>query len=98
MGAALLRVSKLQDKWKFKLAKALEAKDSVKNQSGRSKVKVWCEKYAMFILPFTTVLREGIEAIVFVAAVSFSSPASSVPLPVIIGLIAGCVVGYIIYK
>lgn len=61
MGAALLRVSKLQDKWKVKIAKVLEQKDGM--SFGKGKVKLWCEKYAMFLLPFVTVLREGIEAV-----------------------------------
>jgi high-affinity iron transporter len=61
MGAALLRVSKLQDKWRLKISKVLEAKDSKLPVSG--KMKAWGEKYAMFILPFVTVLREGIEAV-----------------------------------
>lgn len=61
MGAALLRVSKLQDKWKVKIAKVLEQKDSI--GFGKGKMKQWCEKYAMFLLPFVTVLREGIEAV-----------------------------------
>ena len=61
MGAALLRVSKLQDKWKVKIAKVLEEKDSM--AFGKGRMKLWCEKYAMFILPFVTVLREGIEAV-----------------------------------
>lgn len=61
MGAALLRVSKLQDKWKMKIAKVLEEKDT--KGLGKGTFKRWCEKYAMFILPFVTVLREGIEAV-----------------------------------
>jgi high-affinity iron transporter len=52
----------------------------------------------MFVLPFVTVLREGLEAVVFVAGVSFSTPATSIPLPVVVGLIAGLVAGYLIYK
>ena len=52
----------------------------------------------MFILPFITVLREGLEAIVFIAGVTFSSPASSVPLPVVTGLAGGSLVGYVIYR
>jgi high-affinity iron transporter len=68
MGAALLRVSKLQDKWKMKIRRVLETKDKEmiagKGKGiGRGRWKVWCEKYAMFILPFVTVLREGIEAV-----------------------------------
>jgi len=61
MGAALLRVSKLQDKWRVKISKVLESKDAKLPVKGR--LKRWGEKYAMFILPFITVLREGIEAV-----------------------------------
>jgi len=97
MGAALLRVSKLQAKWRVKLAKALEAKD---NPGGRwsTRLKAFCEKYAMFILPFITVLREGLEAVVFIGGVSLGLPAQSIPLAVVTGLAAGCLVGYLIYK
>lgn len=97
MGAALLRVAKMQEKWRVKLAQAMEAKVSTSGDR-KGAFKRWCEKYAMFILPFITVLREGIEAVVFIAGVSFSSPASSVPLPVVCGLLAGCIVGYLIYR
>ena len=97
MGAALLRVSKMQEKWRVKLAKALEDKP-VTAGGRKGALKHWAEKYAMFILPFITVLREGLEAVVFIAGVSFSAPASAVPLPVVIGLIAGFAAGYIIYK
>ncbi|KAG9242234.1 putative iron transferase [Calycina marina] len=94
LGAALLRVSKMQEKWRVKLAVALEEKPAKKG----GKFKRWCERYAMFMLPFITVLREGMEAIIFVAGVSFSSPAAAVPLPVIVGLLCGGLVGYLIYK
>jgi high-affinity iron transporter len=66
MGAALLRVSKLQDKWRVKISKVLESKDAEGLGLGKGlsgKMKRWMEKYAMFILPFVTVLREGIEAV-----------------------------------
>ena len=97
LGAALLRVAKMQEKWRVKPAKAPEGKP-VTEKGKRNAFARWCEKYAMFLVPFITVLREGIEAIVFIAGVSFSSPAASVPLPVVMGLIAGALVGYIIYK
>lgn len=97
MGAALLRVSKLQDKWRVKLAQALEAKDRSKT-SRKNRFKQWCEKYAMFILPFVTVLREGLEAVVFIGGVSLGLPATSFPLAVICGLGAGGLVGFILYK
>ena len=97
MGAALLRVSKMQEKWRVKLAKAMEAKVVTGEGSG-GRFKRWCEKYAMFILPLVTVLREGIEAVVFIAGVSFSASPTSIPLPVVIGILAGSIIGYIIYK
>ena len=98
MGAALLRVSKLQDKWRVKLAKALEAKDSTKGGTAGSRFKRWGEKYALFILPFITVLREGLEAVVFVGGISLGLPATAFPIPVLTGLLAGFLIGYIIYK
>lgn len=97
VGAALLRVGKMQEKWRVRLAAAVEAPVTTQG-SKMSFLKHFAEKYAMFILPFVTVLREGIEAIVFVAGVSFSAPASAVPLPVVVGLIAGAAVGYLLYK
>jgi high-affinity iron transporter len=97
MGAALLRVSKMQEKWRVKLAKAMQPK-GVTGESSGGRFKRWSEKYAMFILPLVTVLREGIEAVVFIAGVSFSAAPTSIPLPVFIGILAGSIVGYIIYK
>jgi len=87
----------LQDKWRVKLATALESQP-VTSGGRRGAFKRFCEKYCMFFVPFITVVREGLEAIVFIAGVSFSSPASAVPLAVVVGLIAGCAVGYILYK
>jgi high-affinity iron transporter len=49
-------------------------------------------------LPFITVLREGLEAVVFVAGVGLSEPASAFPLPAITGLLAGSLIGYVIYR
>lgn len=97
MGAALLRVSKLQDKWRVKIARAIESKEKPGTKFG-SRFKHWAEKYAMFILPFVTVLREGLEAVVFIGGVGVGMPASSFPIAVITGLLAGAVVGFIIYK
>ncbi|KAI1002995.1 High affinity iron permease [Podosphaera aphanis] len=97
LGAALLRVSKMQQKWRVKLSKALETKSPLK-EGKKAAFKRYCEKYVMFIVPFITVLREGLEAVIFVAGVSFSAPASAVPLPVVTGLLAGGGVGWLLYK
>ncbi|KAH9835996.1 plasma membrane iron permease [Teratosphaeria destructans] len=98
VGAALLRVSKLQDKWRVKLAKALEKKDLTAHQSAGTRMKMWSQKYSMFLLPFITVLREGLETVVFIGGVGLSLPATSFPLAVVCGIVGGVLVGYLIYK
>jgi high-affinity iron transporter len=60
---------------------------------GRTKAGKW----ALFILPLITVLREGIEAVVFVGGVALGEPATSIPLAAITGIISGLIIGYIIY-
>lgn len=96
IGIALLRIGRMQEKWRVKLAQALEAPMGAKMKKGS--IKQFCEKYALFILPFVTILREGIEAIIFVTGVSFSTAASAIPLAVIVGLLVGSFVGYLLYK
>ncbi|KAB8270216.1 iron permease FTR1/Fip1/EfeU [Aspergillus minisclerotigenes] len=97
MGGALLRVSKIQDKWRVKLAKALQHQ-AILGESQQSRITTWMEKYAMFVLPFVTALREDLEAVVYVGGVGLGQPATSFPLAVVGGLAAGILVGYIIYR
>ena len=91
MGLAMLRISALHKKWKVKISQIMEARET-KGFAAKSR------KYAMFILPFITVLREGLEAVVFVGGISLSEPASSFPLAVVVGIICGVAVGYFIYR
>jgi len=96
MGLALLRINKTKEKWKVKIAKALV--DKAKHHNAKSWLGAWSRRYAMFILPFITTMREGVEAVVFVGGVSLSLPATEFPLPVITGLLAGLLIGYFIYR
>lgn len=98
MGAALLRISKLQAGWRVKLNRSFEEHDVIKASSLWTRTKAWTRKYFMFWLPFVTVLREGAEAIVFIAGVGLGLPGGSIPLPVIVGLAAGTLVGFVMYK
>lgn len=104
MGAALLRVNKMQEKWRLKLMTALEAKEKRTNRwasksAAAQTIKEWSEKYVMFLLPFVTVLREGLEAVVYIGGVSLTGlPATSFPLAVFCGILCGCFIGYLIYK
>ncbi|GFZ45102.1 Plasma membrane iron permease [Saitozyma sp. JCM 24511] len=106
MGVAFLRMDRARVKWRVKLAAAFEdshskaiahhrAKDGSlqgHDREGRG------GKWALFLLPFITVLREGLEAVVFVGGVSLSTSAKAIPIAVIVGLIAGGAVGYAIYR
>jgi high-affinity iron transporter len=98
MGAALLRVNKMKDTWKVKIARLMDKKETDRSHPFGHRFKVWSERYALFLLPFVTVLREGLEAVVFIGGVGLGLPAVAIPLPVITGLAAGVVAGYLIYK
>lgn len=54
-------------------------------------------KWGIFILAFTTTLREGLEAVVFIAGVSAGLPVSSIPIPAVVGIIMGIIVGVVLY-
>lgn len=96
----MLRISKMQEKWITKLTAALDntSSQTTTTTSLKSRMSIWAQKYAMFLLPFVTVLREGLEATLFVSGVSFAAPASAFPLPIILGLLGGSVIGWLIYK
>ncbi|EPE03037.1 plasma membrane iron permease [Ophiostoma piceae UAMH 11346] len=110
MGAVLLRVSKLQDKWRTKLAIALDTTGITPAASGvgtstsysglslRQRVGYLSEKYALFVLPFITILREGFEAVIFMAGVGVGISAWALVLSSLAGLLSGAFVGLFIYK
>ncbi|KAF9433688.1 hypothetical protein BGZ76_009106 [Entomortierella beljakovae] len=91
MGLAMLRSNQMQEKWKVKLAKAMDNEHAkgLGNQSRR---------YALFILPLITVLREGLEAVVFIGGVTFTEEPEAIPLAVVVGLVLGWLVGFAIYR
>jgi len=87
----------MKESWTNKINKLLHDKPNKHHPLG-SRFKVWSEKYAMFLLPFITVLREGLEAVVFIGGVGLGLPATSFPIPVLAGVGAGAFVGYLVYK
>ncbi|VBB87781.1 High-affinity iron permease, putative [Yarrowia lipolytica] len=99
MGLAMLRINKMKEKWRMKIAKALlEDHQQVKGFKKFLNFRFYSKKYAMAILPFITTLREGVEAIVFIGGVAVGRPATAFPLAVFCGLLAGCACGYLIYR
>ncbi|KAM0788269.1 hypothetical protein ACM66B_001418 [Microbotryomycetes sp. NB124-2] len=98
MGLTMLRIDRSKLKWKLKLQGAFDNKlNEDGNLTTHDKKSGWRSKWALFLLPCITVLREGLEAVVFVGGVSLGQSAKSIPLAAITGLICGFIVGYLIY-
>ncbi|KAF5361188.1 hypothetical protein D9758_009048 [Tetrapyrgos nigripes] len=91
MGITMLKMDRAKAKWRLKLQRAFR-NSTVRDGEAQS------GKWALFILPLITVLREGMEAVVFVGGVSLGQPATSIPIAAIVGLICGLIIGFIIYE
>ncbi|KAG2358283.1 iron permease FTR1 [Suillus spraguei] len=90
MGITMLKLDRAKAKWRVKLQRAF----SNEHVDGRTKTGKW----VLLVLPMITVLREGIEAVVFVGGVALGQPAKSIPIAAIVGLFCGLVCGYFIYQ
>ncbi|GAA5992726.1 hypothetical protein JCM11641_004867 [Rhodosporidiobolus odoratus] len=97
MGLTMLRIDRSKLKWKAKLAGAFDGKVDQKALSSKDKREARSSKWTLFILPLVTVLREGLEAVVFVGGVSLGQSAKSIPLAAIVGIVCGLIIGYLIY-
>jgi FTR1 family protein len=64
MSLAMLKSQELQEKWRGKLG------DAMQNANEKRSLRNLSAKYALLILPMITVLREGLEAMIFVGGVS----------------------------
>jgi len=65
MGLTFLKLEQAKVKWRIKLAHAFQHRTSAEERSGVA------GRWALFFLPFITVLREGLEAVVFAGGVRF---------------------------
>ncbi|KAH9941127.1 iron permease FTR1 [Epithele typhae] len=88
MGLGMLKMDRAKAKWRVKLQRAFAGHADRKARTG---------KYVLFVLPLITVLREGMEAVIFVGGVSLGQPATSIPIAAIVGIVCGLVCGYLIY-
>ncbi|KAI9138321.1 iron permease FTR1/Fip1/EfeU, partial [Paraphysoderma sedebokerense] len=88
MAFTMLRIQNWQHKWAKKLEKA--ASESVND--------VQKKKFALIFLPFTIVLREGLESVLLLGGTSSQYAPTSVILPALVGLIVGALIGYVFYR
>lgn len=96
MGLTMLSIDRAKLKWRLKLQGAFDKKEHAELDE-HDKKEGRRSKWTLFLLPFITVLREGLEAVVFVGGVSLGASAKAIPLAAITGIICGLIVGYFIY-
>ncbi|EED84852.1 iron permease FTR1 [Postia placenta Mad-698-R] len=89
MGVTMLKMDRAKAKWRVKLQRAFSGKHVDRETRAG--------KWVLFILPLITVLREGMEAVIFVGGVSLGQPAVAIPIAAIVGLVCGLICGYLIY-
>ncbi|KAG6542312.1 hypothetical protein Mapa_016237 [Marchantia paleacea] len=93
MAFSMIRVDTWRAKWEKKLTKVTV--DSVAKygtlQSTRS-------KYALFLIPFTIVIREGVEAVIFLGGIGLEGSGTAYPLAAITGAVCGIAIGFMLYK
>lgn len=90
MGISVLKMDRAKVKWRIKLTKAFDG--------GKIDKEATTGKWVLLVLPLVTVMREGLEAVVFVGGVSLGQPATSIPIAAIVGIICGLVCGFLIYQ
>ncbi|KAG8967063.1 high-affinity iron permease [Tulasnella sp. 419] len=98
MALAVLRIEKSKGKWQAKLQRSLKRHTDGLDMNASEDRRAYKGRYSLFLLPFITVVREGVEAIVFIGGVSLAQPPSSIPLATAAGLTLGLLVGFLIYK
>ena len=81
---AMLRMMYMHLKWEKKLENAASSLDSSRN------------RYALFLIAFTAVFREGLEAVIFITGVSQANP-EAIPIPGLLGIVLGCIFSYVVF-
>jgi FTR1 family protein len=89
LAMSMLKISKFQAMWEAKLSANL-VKAEAEGSSLRGSTMFW--------IPFVSVLREGLETVIFLAGVGAGYPAKSIPIPGIVGLLTGLACGYALYR
>ncbi|KAJ3934182.1 MAG: Ftr1 protein [Lentinula lateritia] len=91
MGVSMLKMDRAKAKWRLKLQKAFDGRTKG-DKDGKA------GKWVLLILPMITVMREGLEAVIFIGGVSLGQPATAIPIAAIVGLVCGLIVGFLIYQ
>lgn len=98
MGLFFLRMGKLREKYRVKLATIIYSEQGELLDEQPNKAATFSGKYAFFILPFVTTLREGLEAVVFIGGVGIDQPLTSIPLSMLAAVTISGIFGYFFFK
>ncbi|CAB4253694.1 similar to Saccharomyces cerevisiae YBR207W FTH1 Putative high affinity iron transporter involved in transport of intravacuolar stores of iron [Maudiozyma barnettii] len=98
MGLFFLRMGKLREKFRIKLASIIYSDRGKMFKDNADNAVKFSEKYAFFILPFVTTLREGLEAVVFIGGVGIDQPLTSIPLSMLLAVCVSGIFGYYFFK
>lgn len=81
----------LERKWRRKLQEAFDKDQSAKDKETKNM------KWSMLLLSGSATLREGVEAMLFLTGTSAGLSVKSVIIPGIVGIVAGSLLGVIVY-
>lgn len=98
MGLFFLRMGKLREKFRVKLANIIYSDEGNILKEHTNNAVSFSSKYAFFILPFVTTLREGLEAVIFIGGVGIDQPLTSIPLSMLFAVAISGVLGYFFFK
>ncbi|KAJ8662352.1 hypothetical protein O0I10_002046 [Lichtheimia ornata] len=90
MALFMLRTERLEDRWKHRLAKTL--------QSTSSNPWIRLQQSSFMVIPLLSVLREGIEVLLFVSGVAINTPVSQIPIPACTGFVCAILIGYLLNR
>ncbi|KAL3235356.1 Iron transporter FTH1 [Nakaseomyces bracarensis] len=98
MGLFFLRVGKLREKFRVKLASIIYSDRGKMLKMNATEAVSFSEKYAFFILPFVTALREGLEAVVFIGGVGLDQPLMAIISSMVCAFCISGVFGIFFFK
>ncbi|KAI5067042.1 hypothetical protein GOP47_0017570 [Adiantum capillus-veneris] len=93
MAFSMIRVDTWRAKWERKLTKA-----TVEALHREHDVDSKRSKWTLFLIPFTVVVREGVEAVIFLGGIGLEGSGTAYPIPAVVGALCGVFVGYVLYK
>ena len=87
----------LHDRMEKKLAVKFNQETSAKKDASTESFSSKANSL-FFIIPFLSVLREGLESVLLFAGVGLSAPPTSIPLAAISGILLGLLLGFLLAK